>query len=119
MYVLGKDNVYDMPFNDPDSAGALTYGDVFHRAEREYSAYNFEHADTGALLRHFEDAEAACAHLIGHRLALPAYDQCIKASHLFNLLEARGVISVVERASYIGRVRALARQCCEMWLEAA
>jgi glycyl-tRNA synthetase alpha chain len=119
MYVLGKDNVYDMPFNDPGGAGALSYGDVFHRAEREYSAFNFEHADTEALLRHFVDAEAACAHLIAQRLALPAYDQCIKASHLFNLLDARGVISVVERASYIGRVRALARRCCEMWLEAA
>jgi len=119
MYVLGVENVYDLPFNHPDGRGALTYRDVFLRAEREYSAFNFEHANTGALLRHFEDAEAECAALIDRRLALPAYDQCIKASHLFNLLDARGVISVVERASYIGRVRALARRCCEMWLEAA
>lgn len=119
MYVLGCDNVYDLPFNDPAAPGAKTYREVFHRAEREFSAFNFEHADTAALLRQFEDAERACEHLIGQRLALPAYDQCIKASHVFNLLDARGVISVVERASYIGRVRTLARQCCEMWLEAA
>ncbi|MEO3434312.1 glycine--tRNA ligase subunit alpha [Inquilinus sp. CAU 1745] len=119
MYILGKDNVYDMPFNDPDSPGAKLYGDVFLRAEREFSAFNFEHADTEALLRHFRDAEAECEALIGKRLALPAYDQAIKASHVFNLLDARGVISVVERASYIGRVRTLARQCCQMWLDAA
>ncbi len=119
MYVLGKESIYDLPFNDPAGPGRKTYRDVFHRAEREYSAYNFEHADTDALLRHFADAETACQSLIGHRLALPAYDQCIKASHLFNLLDARGVISVVERAAYIGRVRDLARACCEMWLEAA
>ncbi len=119
MYVLGKESIFDLPFNDPGGPGPKTYRDVFHRAEREYSAYNFEHADTDALLRHFVDAETACQSLIGHRLALPAYDQCIKASHLFNLLDARGVISVVERAAYIGRVRDLARACCEMWLEAA
>ena len=119
MYVLEVENVYDLPFNPPDSVGPLTYGDVFHRAEREYSAYNFEHADTEALVRHFQDAERSCAKLIGERLALPAYDQCIKASHSFNLLDARGVISVAERAAYIGRVRALARQCCEMWLAEA
>ena len=119
MYVLGVANVYDLPFNDPDAPGAKTYGDVFHRAEREYSAFNFEHANTEALLRHFQDAEAECQALIEQSLALPAYDQCIKASHLFNMLDARGVISVVERAAYIGRVRTLARACCEMWLEAA
>ena len=94
----------------------VTYGDVFLRAEREYSAYNFEHADTAMLARHFADAEAECAALLDQRLALPAYDQCIKASHLFNLLDARGVISVTERASYIGRVRALAKGCCEAWV---
>ncbi|MCB9946270.1 MAG: glycine--tRNA ligase subunit alpha [Rhodospirillaceae bacterium] len=119
MYVLGKENLFDLPFNDPGAPGAKTYRDVFHRAEREYSTYNFELADTAVLLRHFEDAERECGALIERRLALPAYDQCIKASHLFNLLDARGVISVVERAAYIGRVRALARACCEMWLEAA
>ena len=119
MYVLGVESMFDLPFNPPDSISPLTYRDVFHRAEREYSAYNFEHADTEALMRHFQDAERACAALIAQRLALPAYDQCIKASHAFNLLDARGVISVVERAAYIGRVRALARECCEMWLSQA
>jgi glycyl-tRNA synthetase alpha chain len=118
MYILGVERVYDLPFNSPDSATPLTYGDVFLRAEREFSAHNFEHADTATLFRHFEDAEAECARLLAHGLALPAYDQCIKASHRFNLLDARGVISVAERAAYIGRVRALAKACCEAWLAA-
>ena len=89
---------------------------MFLRAEREFSAYNFEYADTDMVARHFADAEQECAALLGRGLALPAYDQCIKASHLFNLLDARGVISVTERASYIARVRALAKGCCEAWL---
>ena len=97
----------------------MTYGDVFLRAEREYSAYNFEFADTVMLSRHFADAEARMRRPAGRaKLALPAYDQCIKASHLFNLLDARGVISVTERASYIGRVRDLAKGCCEAWVPA-
>jgi glycyl-tRNA synthetase alpha chain len=91
---------------------------VFLRAEREFSAHNFEHADTALLFRHFADAEAECASLLAKGLALPAYDQCIKASHRFNLLDARGVISVAERAAYIGRVRALAKACCEAWIAA-
>ena len=95
----------------------MKYGEVFKRAEIEYSAHNFEHADTAMLFKHFEDAERECAALLEHKLALPAYDQCIKASHRFNLLDARGAISVTERASYIGRVRALAKQCCEAWVE--
>ena len=119
MYLLGKESIFDLPFNAPDAPGAKTYRDVFLRSEKEYSAYNFEHANTEALLQHFKDAEAECASLIERRLALPAYDQAIKASHLFNLLDARGVISVVERQAYIGRVRNLARQCCEIWLDAA
>jgi glycyl-tRNA synthetase alpha chain len=112
MYVQDVENVYALDFN----GAGTTYGDVFLRAEREFSAFNFEHADTGRLMTHFADAEAECAALLGNRLALPAYDQCIKASHLFNLLDARGVISVTERASYIGRVRALAKACCEAWV---
>jgi glycyl-tRNA synthetase alpha chain len=112
MYVQGVENVFALDFN----GGGVTYGDVFLRAEREYSAYNFEAADTGMLSRHFADAEHECARLLDAGLALPAYDQCIKASHLFNLLDARGVISVTERASYIGRVRELAKRCCEAWL---
>ena len=119
MYVIGAESMFDLPFNDPDAATPMTYADVFLRAEREYSTFNFEVADTEVLLRHFADAERQCAALVDQRLALPAYDQCIKASHLFNLLDARGVISVVERASYIGRVRALAKRCCETWLQGA
>ena len=116
MYVQGVENVYDLDWNGIEGEGGITYGDVFHRAEREFSAYNFEFADPEALFRHFADAEAECAALLEKSLALPAYDQCIKASHLFNLLDARGVISVTERAAYIGRVRKLSGQCCEAWI---
>jgi glycyl-tRNA synthetase alpha chain len=116
MYVQDKENVYDIDFNGAGNGQPVKYGDVFLRAEREYSAFNFEYADTALLTRHFADAEAECASLLKHDLALPAYDQCIKASHLFNLLDARGVISVTERASYIGRVRTLAKSCCEAWV---
>ncbi len=111
MYVQGVEFVYDLKFNDQ-----FRYGEVFHQAEREYSAFNFEYADTDILFQHFKDAEKECQKLISVGLALPAYDQCIKASHSFNLLDARGVISVTERASYIGRVRTLAKACCEAWL---
>ncbi len=112
MYVQGVENVYDLDFNGV----GVKYGEIFKRAEREYSAYNFEVADTALLFRHFADAEKECGALLGRKLPLPAYDQCIKASHCFNLLDARGAISVTERASYIGRVRALAKACCETWL---
>ncbi len=112
MYVQNVERVYDLDFN----GRGTTYGDVFLRAEREYSAHNFEHANTERLAQHFKDAELECAALLEHKLALPAYDQCIKASHLFNLLDARGVISVTERAGYIARVRTLAKSCCEAWL---
>jgi glycyl-tRNA synthetase alpha chain len=113
MYVQGVENVYDLDFN----GRGVKYGDVFLQAEREYSAHNFEHANTDMLTRHFQDAEAECQSLIEAKLALPAYDQCLKASHLFNLLDARGVISVTERQAYIGRVRNLAKACCEGWLQ--
>ena len=112
MYIQGVENVFDLDFN----GAGVSYGDVFHRAEREFSAYNFEHANTDALRQQFAFAEAECGRLLEHALALPAYDQCIKSSHLFNLLDARGVISVPERAAYIARVRQLARGCCEAWL---
>jgi len=95
----------------------VKYGDVFHQAEREFSAYNFEHADTEMLLRHFADAEKECAALLARDLTLPAYDQMLKTSHLFNLLDARGVVSVTERAAYIGRVRALSKGCATAWLK--
>jgi len=113
MYIQGKENVYDLDFNGK----GVSYGDIFLQNEKEFSAYNLEYADTGRLLAHFTDAEAECAALIDRKLALPAYDQCLKASHLFNLLDARGVISVTERAAYIGRVRALTKACCEWWVK--
>ena len=119
MYIQGVDNVFDLDWNGlPRDQGGMTYGDVFGQAEREFSAYNFEHADTDAVARHFKDAEAQCGVLLALAtpLSLPAYEQCIKASHLFNLLDARGVIGVAERAAYIARVRALAKGCCEAWL---
>jgi glycyl-tRNA synthetase alpha chain len=114
MYVQGVENVYDLDYN----GAGVKYGDVFKRSEREFSAFNFEFADTELLFRHFGDAEKECRALLALEkpLPLPAYDQCIKASHCFNLLDARGVISVTERAAYIGRVRALAKACCEGWL---
>ncbi len=114
MYVQDVEFVYDLAFNQQ-----FRYGEVFHQSEKEFSAYNFERADTEILFRHFQDAEKQCQELLAgdEKLPLPAYDQCIKASHAFNLLQARGVISVTERAAYIGRVRALAQACCAAWLE--
>ncbi len=112
MYIQGIENVYDLRYNEH-----VTYGEVFKQNEREFSAYNLEFADTEQLFRHFDDAEKECKALLERKLALPAYDQCIKASHRFNLLDARGVISVTERAAYIARVRALAKGCAEMWVE--
>ncbi len=129
MYVQGVDRVFDLSFNGRTDARKLTYGDVFLQAEQEYSRFNFEFADTEILLQHFRDAEKECKALLDagkpapeandkrHKLALPAYDQCIKASHIFNLLDARGVISVTERQSYILRVRELAKACCGAWLQ--
>jgi glycyl-tRNA synthetase alpha chain len=130
MYVLGIDHVMAMPFNAPDARIPLSYGDVFRQTEEEFSRFNFDAADTDLLLRHFEEAEAECAALLaaedtdpktGKRIVMahPAYDQCIKASHLFNLLDARGVISVTERQAYIGRVRALAKACADAFLRTA
>jgi glycyl-tRNA synthetase alpha chain len=124
MYVQGVENVYDLNFNGLEGDEKVTYGDVFKQAEQEYSRHNFEHADTVMLERHFKDAEKECRALLGkgdagdhHLMVLPAYDQCIKASHVFNLLDARGVISVTERQSYILRVRELAKACGEAWLK--
>jgi glycyl-tRNA synthetase alpha chain len=131
MYVQGVDRVYDLNFNGRDGADKVTYGEVFLQAEQEYSRHNFEYADTGMLFEQFRMAELACrkyleagweadgANVDGrgrHLMALPAYDQCIKASHVFNLLDARGVISVTERQSYILRVRELAIACGQAWL---
>src|ERR1700722_13140028 len=124
MYVQGVDSIYDIDFNGRAGAEKVSYGDVFKQAEEEYSRHNFEYADTDLLFRHFKDAEGECRALLEkgaggnrHRMALPAYDQCIKASHAFNLLDARGVISVTERQSYILRVRELAKACGAAWLK--
>jgi glycyl-tRNA synthetase alpha chain len=131
MYVQGVENVYDLNFNGLEGEDRISYGDVFLQAEQEFSRHNFEHADTAMLFRHFSDAEGECKTLLAageagdgandprHKLALPAYDQCIKASHVFNLLDARGVISVTERQSYILRVRELAKACGAAWLNTA
>ena len=117
MFIQGVENVYDLDWDGvPEAEGGKSYGDIFRRAEVEFSAFNFEHASTDVLFQHFKDAEAECAVLLDYQLAMPAYDQCMKASHLFNLLESRGVISVSERQAYIGRVRALAKGCCETWV---
>ena len=113
MYIQGIDNVYDLRWNSE----GVKYGEVFLQNEKEFSAYNFELADTKMLFKHFEDAEKECQNILKQgNYPLPAYDQCIKASHVFNLLDARGVISVTERQAYIGRVRALAKACCEAYL---
>jgi glycyl-tRNA synthetase alpha chain len=116
MYLFDKKTVYELPYNSPSSNVPMTYGDVFLQNEQEQSAYNFEHADTEMLFRHFADAEQESGRMIEKNLPLPAYEQCIKASHAFNMLDARGVISVTERQSYILRVRTLAKACCEAWL---
>ena len=113
MYIQGVDNVYDLRFND----AGVSYGDVFLKNEQEFSKYNFEVADTASLFDGFAKAEAECRRCIAAEVPLAAYDQAIEASHLFNLLQARGVISVQERASYIGRVRDLAKGACEAWIE--
>ena len=113
MYIQGVDSVYDLAFND----AGVTYGQVFHENEVEFSAYNFEIADTEALVERFRMAEAEWRRCIEAALPLPAYDQAIKASHIFNTLQARGVISVAERAQYIGRVRELAKGACAAWME--
>jgi len=110
-YIQGKDSVYDL-----DYGGGRTYGDVFRENEREFSAYSFEAANTDLLFKQFADAAGECRALVDRALPLPAYDQAIKASHIFNLLNARGVISVAERAAYIGRVRDLTKAVCEGWV---
>jgi glycyl-tRNA synthetase alpha chain len=117
MYIQDVKNVYDLDWNGAEGDKKVTYGDVFLRNEEEFSAFCLEHAEVDKLFAHFNDAETACYELLKKDLALPAYDYCLKASHLFNLLDARGVISVTERASYIARVRNLAKGCCSKWVE--
>ena len=116
MYLQGVDSLYDLVWAEgPD--GVVTYGDVFHQNEVEMSAFNFEHANVEALFRYFDDCESQCTQLINLGLALPAYEQVLKASHFFNLLDARQAISVTERQRFILRVRALSRQVAEAYYE--
>ncbi len=129
MYVLNVEHVMDMPFNKPGTDRSKTYGDVFRGPEAEYSRWNFDICDVNITLQHFKDAETQCQDIlsqtdfdsdIGRNVVMvhPAYDQCIKASHLFNLLDARGVMSPTERQAMIGRVRGLARRCADAYLRA-
>jgi glycyl-tRNA synthetase alpha chain len=113
MYIQNKDSVYDLAFND----AGVTYGDVFHENEVQMSTWNFEVADTDTLFGQFRKAAAECERCLAAGLPIPAYEQAIKASHTFNLLQARGVISVAERQAYIGRVRDLAKGACTAWIE--
>ena len=112
MFVQGKNNVFDLDWNND----GVKYKEVFFQAEKEFSAYNFEFANTDALLKNFESIENECKSLLEKKLSLPAYDQCLKASHIFNLLDARGVIGVAERTGYITRIRELAKGCGALWL---
>ncbi|HEY1752100.1 MAG TPA: glycine--tRNA ligase subunit alpha [Caulobacteraceae bacterium] len=122
MYVQGVENVYDLAFNDPQSPDAKTYGDVFLESERQFSAFDFEAANVEVLKRQFDDMEREAPRLLaargrqGQPLVLPAYDYVLKASHLFNLMDARGAIAVAERQSYIGRIRDLCKACAEAWV---
>ena len=127
MFILGVDYVMDMPFNNPNSSFGLKYGDIFKQTEEEYSRWNFDVADTESLFRHFDEAEQACLTILSQDsldpksgkdiiMVHPAYDHCIKASHIFNVLDARGVISVTERQAYIGRVRGLAKKCADAFV---
>ena len=113
MFTQSKNNVFELIWNN----SGIKYREVFYQAEKEFSAYNFEFANTENLLRNFEIAESECKFLLEKKLPLPAYDQCLKASHIFNLLDARGVIGVAQRTEYISRIRELAKGSGQSWLE--
>lgn len=129
MFILGCESVMDLPYNSPGSQRPLKYSDVFLDAEKQYSEWNFNVANTEVIFRHFDDAEEMCQEILEsvdskklsslkkNKLVLPAYDQCIKASHLFNVLDSRGVISTAQRQVYIGRVRALAKLCADAYID--
>ena len=113
MFIQNKKNVFDLIWNDE----GVLYKDVFHQAEKEFSAYNFEHANTDKLFKIFDMLEEEAKSLIEKKISLPAYDQCLKSSHVFNILDARGVISVAQRAEYIARIRDLTREIGKIWVE--
>ena len=117
MYLQGVDNVYDLTWTEGLNGSRLSYGDVYHQNEVEQSAYNFEHSDVEFLLTAFAAHKKQSKYLMSQQLALPAYEQLLKAGHTFNLLDARGAISVTERAAYIGRIRNLARAVAQSYLE--
>ncbi len=129
MFILECDSVMDLPYNSPNAHSSLKYSDIFLEAERQYSEWNFSVANTDTIFRHFEDADKMCREILEigdckkkslpkkNKLVQPAYDQCIRASHLFNLLDARGVISTAQRQVYIGRVRALAKLCADAYID--
>ena len=130
MFILECETVMDLPYNSPNSQRPLKYSDIFLEAEKQYSEWNFSVANTEVIFRHFDDAEKMCQEILGmedfkkkssskkNKLVQPAYDQCIKASHLFNILDSRGVISTAQRQVYIGRVRALAKLCADAYIDA-
>lgn len=113
MFIQGKKNVFDLIWNDE----GVLYKDIFHQAEKEFSAYNFEYANTDKLFKIFDMLEEEAKSLIEKKISLPAYDQCLKSSHVFNILDARGVISVAQRAEYIARIRDLTREIGKIWVE--
>ncbi len=113
MFTQQKKNVYDLVWNDE----GIDYREVFHQSEKEFSAYNFEHANTENLFKIFDMHESEAKSLVEKNISLPAYDQCLKASHVFNVLDARGAISVAQRAEYIARIREITKQAAEIWVE--
>ena len=113
MFIQNKKNVFDLIWNEE----GVLYKDVFHQAEKEFSAYNFEYANTDKLFKFFDMLEEEAKSLIEKKISLPAYDQCLKSSHVFNILDARGVISVAQRAEYIARIRDLTREIGKIWVE--
>jgi len=129
MFILECESVMNLPYNSPNSRRPLKYSDIFLKVEKQYSEWNFNVANTEIIFRHFDDAEKMCQEILGkgdlkkkssskkNILVQPAYDQCIKASHLFNVLDSRGVISTAQRQVYIGRVRALAKLCADAYLD--
>ena len=113
MFIQNKKNVFELNWNDQ----GVLYKDVFHQSEKEFSAYNFEYANTDNLLKIFEMLEEDAKSLSEKKLSLPAYDQCLKASHVFNILDSRGVIGVAQRAEYIARIRELKKMIGKVWVD--
>jgi glycyl-tRNA synthetase alpha chain len=116
-FIQDVESHFDINWNGKEDEKKLTYGDVLKRFEKEFSIYNFDYANVDMLWEHFDDYEEECKRLLSHNLVMPAYEMCVKANHCFNLLDARGVVSVTERAGYISRVRALAKECCQTWVD--